>query len=207
VQISDLLPKQLGTIYQNGLNKNALLEFIEVIKKNEIIGLFFSRNGKRTFKAHLLENVSVHQYLNAQGNKVIYNYFTNLKYKIFPINLFDQLERLVYQSFIATRKTLDNSNYEKEWKTLKPRKDLELPFNTRQIESLIQKAIAEKKKVKVSYKNKEGQESERILSNLNIITKNGYSGYDFEVLKADCSLRGTERHFKIDRIREIERLD
>lgn len=207
MQISDLLPKQLGTIYQNGLNKNALLEFIEVIKKNEIIGLFFSRNGKRTFKAHLLENVSVHQYLNAQGNKVIYNYFTNLKYKIFPINLFDQLERLVYQSFIATRKTLDNSNYEKEWKTLKPRKDLELPFNTRQIESLIQKAIAEKKKVKVSYKNKEGQESERILSNLNIITKNGYSGYDFEVLKADCSLRGTERHFKIDRIREIERLD
>ena len=64
-----------------------------------------------------------------------------------------------------------------------------------------------KKKVKVSYKNKEGQESERILSNLNIITKNGYSGYDFEVLKADCSLRGTERHFKIDRIREIELLD
>lgn len=207
VYISTLLSKRIGREYKNGLNSEATLNFLKVIKTDQIIGLYFRENGNKKFKAHLTKNISNREQLHLQGYKVIYNDFTNLEYEILPMNLFDQLERLVYQSFTATGKMLDNSNYDKEWKTLKPRKDLELPFNTRQIESLIQRAIAEKKKVKVSYKNKEGQESERILSNLNIITKNGYSGYDFEVLKADCSLRGTERHFKIDRIREIELLD
>lgn len=207
VFISTLLSKRIDREYKNGLNTEATLNFLKVIKTDEIIGLHFRENGSKKFKAHLTKNISTREQLHLQGYKVIYNDFTNLEYEILPINLFDQLERLVYQSFTATGKTLDNSNYENEWKTLKQKKDLELPFNTRQIESLIQKAISEKKKVKVSYKNKEGQESERILSNLNIITKNGYSGYDFEVLKADCSLRGTERHFKIDRISEIELLD
>lgn len=207
VYISTLLSKRIDREYKNGLNNEATLNFLKVIKKDEIIGLYFSENGNKKFKAHLTKNISNREQLHLQGYKVIYNDFTNLEYEVLPINLFNQLERLVYQSFTATGKTLDNSNYDKEWKTLKPRKDLELPFNSQQIESIIQKAITEKKKVKVSYKNKEGQESERILSNLNIITKNGYSGYDFEVLKADCSLRGTERHFKIDRIREIELLD
>ncbi len=54
------------------------------------------------------------------------------------------------------------------------------------------------------YKNSDGEESERVLSNLRMVTKNGYSGYDFSVLKADCKLRETERHFKIDRIKGIE---
>ncbi len=207
VYVSTLLSKRIDREYKNGLNSEATLNYLKVIKTDEIIGLHFWENGSEKFKAHLTENISNREQLHLQGYKVIYNDFTNLEYEILPINLFDQLKRLVYQSFTATGKTLDNSNYEKEWKTIRPKKDLELPFNTRQIESLIQKAIAEKKKVKVLYKNKEGQESERILSNLNIITKNGYSGYDFEVLKADCSLRGTERHFKIDRIKEIELLN
>jgi len=205
--ISDLIKKQLGTLYQNGFYSDSNLKFLRIVKKNEIIGLFFNKERKKTFKAHLLENVSVHQYLNAQGNKVIYNDFINLDYKILPLKLYSHLKRLVYKSFNATGKTLGNTNYEKEWKILKPNRDSELPFDNLQIESIIQKAIVNKKKVKVSYTDKEGQDSERILNNLKIITKEGYSGYDFEVLKADCSLRGAERHFKIDQIREIELLD
>ncbi|MGY0426324.1 MAG: AAA domain-containing protein [Polaribacter sp.] len=207
VLVSTLLSKRIDREYKNGLNIQATLSFLKIIKKDEIIALYFNESGKKKFKAHLTKNISNREQLHLQGYKVIYNNFTNLEYEILSINLLDQIERLVYQSFTATGKTLDNSNYEKEWKILKPKKDLELPFNTRQIESLIQKAIVENKQVKVSYKNKEGQESERILSNLNIITKNSNSGYDFEVLKADCSLRGTERHFKIDRIKEIELLE
>lgn len=205
VLVSNLFKKKINKLYQNGFNIQASLTFLKIVKKDDIIGLHFEEKGVKKFKAHLIENVATHKYLFAQGNRVIYKDYTNLKYEIFPIERFEKIKRLVYQSFTAMGKALDNSNYEKEWKTIRPKKDLELlPFNTRQIESLIQKAIAEKKKVKVLYKNKEGQESERILSNLNIITKNGYSGYDFEVLKADCSLRGIERHFKIDRIKKIE---
>ena len=88
-----------------------------------------------------------------------------------------------------------------------PNKELELPFNTQKVELLIKKAIIETKKVKVSYKNREGYESQRILSNLNIINKVGPSGFEYEVLQANCSLKGIERHFKIDRIKEIELLD
>ena len=207
VLISTLLSKRIDREYKNGLNNQATLNFLKVIKEDEIIGLHFIENGNKKFKAHLTQKISNREQLHLQGYKVIYNDFTNLKYEIFSLKLLDQIERLVYQSFTATGKTLDNSNYKEEWKILKPTKELELPFNAQQIESIIDKAITEKRKVKISYKNKEGEESERILSNLNIITKNGYSGYDFEVLKADCSLRGTERHFKIERIKEIELLD
>ena len=164
VYISTLLSKRIGREYKNGLNSEATLNFLKVIKTDQIIGLYFRENGNKKFKAHLTKNISNREQLHLQGYKVIYNDFTNLEYEILPMNLFDQLERLVYQSFTATGKTLDNSNYDKEWKTLKPRKDLELPFNTRQIESLIQRAIAEKKKVKVSYKNKEGEESLKLVS-------------------------------------------
>lgn len=207
VLISTLLSKRIDREYKNGLNNQATLNFLKVIKEDEIIGLHFTENGNKKFKAHLTQKISNREQLHLQGYKVIYNDFTNLKYEIFSLKLLDQIERLVYQSFTATGKTLDNSNYKEEWKILKPTKELELPFNSQQIESIIDKAITEKRKVKISYKNKEGEKSERILSNLNIITKNGYSGYDFEVLKADCSLRGTERHFKIERIKEIELLD
>ena len=207
VLISTLLSKRIDREYKNGLNNQATLNFLKIIKEDEIIGLHFTENGSKKFKAHLTQKISNREQLHLQGYKVIYNDFTNLKYEIFSLNLLDQIERLVYQSFTATGKTLDNSNYKEEWKILKPNKELELPFNTQKVELLIQKAIIETKKVKVSYKNKEGYESQRILSNLNIINKIGPSGFEYEVLQANCSLKGTERHFKIDRIKEIELLD
>ncbi|RXG29012.1 AAA family ATPase [Leeuwenhoekiella marinoflava] len=203
VSISNLLTKKINKIYQNGFNIQASLAFLKIAKKDDILGLYFEEKGIKKFKAHLIENVTSHKYLFAKGNKVIYKDYKNLKYEIFQIEQLNNIKRLVYQSFSATGKALDNSNYEKEWKTINPKKNLEIPFDTRQIESLIQKAIAEKKNIKVLYKNKEGQESERILSNLEMIIKKSHSGY-IEILKADCSLRGAERHFKIERIKNVE---
>jgi very-short-patch-repair endonuclease len=130
VYISTLLSKRIDREYKNGLNSEATLNYLKVIKTDEIIGLHFRENGCKKFKAHLTKNISNREQLHLQGYKVIYNNFTNLEYEILSINLFNQLERLVYQSFTATGKTLDNSNYEKEWKILKLKKDLELPFNT-----------------------------------------------------------------------------
>lgn len=72
------------------------------------------------------------------------------------------------------------------------------------INFLIEIAIEDKRQVKIKYKNVDGEVSERVLSNLRIVNKIGPKGYDYSVLKADCSLRGTERHFKIDRIKDVE---
>lgn len=207
VLISTLLSKRIDREYKNGLNSQATLTFLKIIKEDKVIGLHFNENGTKKFKAHLTKNISNREQLHLQGYKVIYNDFTNLKYEIFSLKLLEQIERLVYQSFTATGKTIDNSNYKEEWKIIKPNKELELPFNSGQIETLIHKAITENKKVKVSYKNKEGFESQRILSNLNIINKVGPSGFEYEVLQANCSLKGNERHFKIDRIKEIELIE
>ena len=128
VLISTLLSKRINREYKNGLNNEATLIYLKVIKTDEIIGLSFSENGIRKFKAHLTKNISNREQLQLQGYKVIYNDFINLEYNIFPMNLIDQLERLVYQNFTATGKALSNSNYDKEWKILKLRKNLELPF-------------------------------------------------------------------------------
>jgi superfamily I DNA and/or RNA helicase len=134
VFISTLLSKRIDREYKNGFNSEATLIYLKVIKTDEIIGLYFSEHGNKKFKAHLTKNISNREQLHLQGYKVIYNDFTTLEYEILPMYLFDQLERLVYQSFTATGKSLDNSNYEREWKILQAKKELELPFNSRLIE-------------------------------------------------------------------------
>jgi hypothetical protein len=44
-----------------------------LIKKDEIIGITFTENGERKFKAHLTEKLSTKDNLSIQGYKVIYN--------------------------------------------------------------------------------------------------------------------------------------
>jgi hypothetical protein len=50
-----------------------------LIKKDEIIGITFTENGERKFKAHLTEELPTKDNLSIQGRKVIYN-------KIFTLN-------------------------------------------------------------------------------------------------------------------------
>jgi hypothetical protein len=44
-----------------------------LIKKDEIIGITFTENGERKFKAHLTEELPTKDNLSIQGHKVIYN--------------------------------------------------------------------------------------------------------------------------------------
>ena len=58
ILISALLSKRIDKEYKNGLNVDATLLFLEIIKRDEIIALHFYENGIKKFKAHLTEGIS-----------------------------------------------------------------------------------------------------------------------------------------------------
>ena len=118
VLISALLSKRIDKEYKNGLNVDATLLFLEIIKRDEIIALHFYENGIKKFKAHLTEGISNRKQLHLQGYKVIYSNFTNLEYQILPIEIYEKIERLVYKSFTSLGKSIDNSYYENEWSVI-----------------------------------------------------------------------------------------
>jgi len=119
VLISTLLSKRIDREYKNGLNSQANLNFIRVIKKDEIIGIHFNENGSKKFKAHLTENISSREQLHLQGYKVIYNDFEKIKFDFLPLEIKNNISRLIYKSFNANGKPIDNNYYETEWNTLK----------------------------------------------------------------------------------------
>jgi superfamily I DNA and/or RNA helicase/transcription elongation GreA/GreB family factor len=119
VLISTLLSRRIDREYKNGLNSQANLNFIEVIKKDEIIGIHFSENGQRKFKAHLTENISSREQLHLQGYKVMYNDFEKIEFEFLPLEIKNDISRLIYQSFAANGKLIDNNYYKTEWNTLK----------------------------------------------------------------------------------------
>lgn len=49
----------------------------------------------------------------------MYNEFDKIEYKILPREIKDDLNRLVFQSFTANGKSIDNRYYEQEWSILK----------------------------------------------------------------------------------------
>ena len=53
-----------------------------------------------------------------QGYKVIYNDFENIEFKFLPLEIKNDINRLIYQSFTANGKPMDNNYYETEWKAL-----------------------------------------------------------------------------------------
>jgi transcription elongation GreA/GreB family factor len=118
VFVSVLLSRRIGKEYMNGLNLNDHLNYITIIDSEKIIGIYFNENGKRKFKAHLTENISCRELLHLQGYKVIYNDFSRLEYKILPLELNTDINRLVFQSFNANGKPVDNSYYDHEWNIL-----------------------------------------------------------------------------------------
>jgi transcription elongation GreA/GreB family factor len=119
VLISTLLSKRIDRGYKNGLNIQATLSFLKVIKEDEIIALHFFENEIKKFKAHLTQNISNREQLHLQGYKVIYSNFTNLEYQILPIEIHEKINRLVYKSFTSSGKEIDNSNYQNEWRVIK----------------------------------------------------------------------------------------
>jgi superfamily I DNA and/or RNA helicase/very-short-patch-repair endonuclease len=120
VNVSVLLSKKIGKDYMNGLNKNDEITYLKIIDSEKIIGINFIENGIRKFKAHLTENISSREQLQLQGYKVIYNGFEKIKYKILPMHILDDINRLVFHSFTANGKPIDNNYYHQEWLVLKP---------------------------------------------------------------------------------------
>lgn len=118
VHIPILFSRRIGKEYMNGLNKGGELVHIEVVETEKIIGIYFNENGRRKFKAHLTENISTREQLHLQGYKVIYNDFDRIEYNVLPIGIYNDIKRLVFQSFTANGKPVDNNYYQEEWKVL-----------------------------------------------------------------------------------------
>ena len=118
VHIPILLARKIGKEYLNGLNKNDQLVNIQTIDSEGIIGIYFDENGRRKFKAHLTENISTREQLHLQGYKVIYNEFDSIEYRFLPLEILNEIKRLVFQSFTATGKPNDNNYYDSEWSIL-----------------------------------------------------------------------------------------
>ncbi len=118
VHIPTLLSKKIGRKYMNGFNKDGKLINIEAVETEKIIGIYFNENGCRKFKAHLTKNISTREQLHLQGYKVIYNDFDMLEYNVLPLDSYNDISRLVFQSFSANGKELDNIYYKKEWEAL-----------------------------------------------------------------------------------------
>ena len=127
VFISTLLSKRIGKEYMNGLNKNDELINLELIDSEKIIGIYFNENGSRKFKAHLTENISSREQLHLQGYKVMYMDFESIDYKIIPLEILDDINRLVFQSFTANGKPIDNNYYNTEWSIIKSNTSKDLP--------------------------------------------------------------------------------
>lgn len=119
VHVSVLLSKRIGKEYMNGINRNGDLTFLKVIESEKIVGIYFSENGRKKFKAHLTENISSREQLHLQGYKVIYNDFENIEFEFLPLEIKSDISRLIYQSFTANGKPIDNNYYETEWQSLK----------------------------------------------------------------------------------------
>lgn len=119
VHVSVLLSKRIGKEYMNGINRNGDLTYLKVIESEKIVGIYFSENGRKKFKAHLTENISSREQLHLQGYKVIYNDFENIQFEFLPLETKNDISRLIYQSFTANGKPMDNNYYETEWQTLK----------------------------------------------------------------------------------------
>ena len=101
------------------MNKYGELVHIEAVESEKIIGIYFNENGRRKFKAHLSENISTREQLYLQGYKVIYNEFERIEYNLLPLDIYNDISRLVFQSFTANGKPVDNNYYESEWSIIK----------------------------------------------------------------------------------------
>lgn len=118
VYVSTLLSKRQDKEYMNGVNLKDTLTKITIIEKEEILGIYFQENGVKKFKAHLTENISCREQLHLQGYKVAYKNFHNIEYHILPFSIYNEIRRLIFQSFTANGKPTNNTYYSNEWSVI-----------------------------------------------------------------------------------------
>jgi very-short-patch-repair endonuclease len=159
VNILVLLSRRIGKEYMNGLNKDGELTHIEVVESEKIIGIYFKENGRKKFKAHLSENISTREQLHLQGYKVIYNEFERIEYDIFPLHIFNDISRLVFQSFTANGKPVDNNYYESEWSVIERYSKInKIHYQQREVfnpNSLFENIVRLNSTVKIKFLNNE----------------------------------------------------
>jgi len=118
VNISILFENKIGEEYNNESNFNRKLLNVSVVNSEVIIGIYYFLNGEKKFKAHLSNNISSSNDMHSLGFKVIYNDFDKLEYKILPLSLKNDLNRLIFQRFTVFGKTFNNAHYKTEWSIL-----------------------------------------------------------------------------------------
>ncbi len=118
VNVKTILDKRIDYHYSNGKNPNANILYLKLIEEDQIIALKLKRGLETVFKAHKTERISTHEQLSSKGNKVVYQNYDEISFKILPIGIKDDIERLTYSSFTAEGKSVNNSYYENEWKVL-----------------------------------------------------------------------------------------
>jgi very-short-patch-repair endonuclease len=139
VYVSTLLSRRLGREYMNGVNKNDILKKLVIIEEEKILGVTFTENGIKSFKAHLTKNISCRELLHLQGIKVIYNEYDNLEYHIIPINEYNNIEKLIFQSFMAKGKPMNNAYYANEWNIIRNYLPVKMQFKENKIDTLASK--------------------------------------------------------------------
>lgn len=118
VNVKTILEKKMDYHYSNGKNPNANIIYLKLIEEESIISIIIKKGQERIFKAHYTENISTRDLLQLLGIKIVYQDYDEISYKILPIGLKGDIERLIYSSFAAEGKSMNNSYYENEWKVL-----------------------------------------------------------------------------------------
>lgn len=120
VTVQSLLLKR-REFYQNGLYAGNTLKKLIAIPEQCIIGISYKLNGERFFKAYHSDSFKKeNDNVGLQGYKTIYDNYDqdSITYNVFPIELKDQLYRLIFTSLTATGKNYNNKNYKKEFEII-----------------------------------------------------------------------------------------
>jgi len=115
VQMKSVL-KKTRELYKNGIYGGHTISTIMSAPKNFILGIYYTQNEEKFFKAcnskHLKQNNST---INLKGRQKLYMEYDSVQYKVLPIEILSQIERLVMKSSTAGGKKIFNSNYKSEF--------------------------------------------------------------------------------------------
>lgn len=119
VYVKSILHKRRDYHYSNGKNPNANILYLKLIEEDTIIALKIKRGLETVFKAHNTENISNRELLHLQGYKIVYQNNENIEYKVLLKNIYEDIKRLVFTSFMAEGKSVHNNYYGNEWRIIK----------------------------------------------------------------------------------------
>jgi hypothetical protein len=119
VTLSSLLNKSRD-IYKNGVYKiNSINNLLIDNDENQLIGICYSLNGNKFFKAHLIKQLKENNdVVGLKGYQTVYDIYDKIEYKILPFECKDKLGPLLIKSFPAKGKPLKNKYYKEQWGVL-----------------------------------------------------------------------------------------